>query len=93
MKLNIYNNKLYILFINQLTIKGKKIRFLKKILKSFRFLKFKKFKPNIFFFFILCKLKPLFYVYKLKFKKKKGFFFKMKLVSLEHVQAFKKSIK
>jgi ribosomal protein S7 len=68
---NIYNSKVFEKFINKLFLKGKKSKSLKIINLTLNNLKKIKFKPKIFFFLILEKLKPIFFFSTIKKKRKK----------------------
>jgi len=70
--INLFNSKVYNLFINKLSFKRKKSKFLKLILTSWFNLKKKKLKPNILFFLILSKIRPIIYLIKVKRKKQKN---------------------
>ena len=79
----IFDSLLFDRFLNKITFHNHKLKFLNKLIFIIQDLKKKFFKPNIFFFLILAKLRPIFKVYKKilhkkhKKSKKAQLFFKL----------------
>lgn len=91
--INIYNSKIIDIFINNISLNNEKNRFIKKCSKSWYNLKKKKLKPNIFFFLIISKLRPIMNLIKIKNKKRRNSKIKRIPISLNFFKGYKKSIK
>ena len=95
-----YNFFLYSVFFKNWMkkVQKKRKKSLSLFLNCFSFLKYRKIRSNIFFFLILIKLKPIFYVFRLKPPKKKKIrkikrkvFFKPKYLR-DHSRSFKVAV-